>query len=87
VRFVLPGLPSFGCCLTDFYTAELCCLSLLLPLKPTNSIVAAASITAHSHSYLPTKHDVVRLSSSVLSMKQQQGYVACQPRADVRGDG
>ena len=38
-------------------------------------------------SFLPTKHDVVRLSCSVLSMKQQQGYVACQPRADVSAQG
>lgn len=33
--------------------------------------------------YLPARHDVVRLDTNVLVMKQQQGYICCEPTPDV----
>jgi hypothetical protein len=56
------------------------------PLLPAahRPVADAAVRCGPSPRFLPTKHDVVRLSPNVLAMKGQQGYVACQPRADVR---
>jgi hypothetical protein len=61
----------------------------LKPLRPKEGrfLPAGAALGAivylEPDGYQPTKHDTIRLSTNVHSMKKQQGYICCEPRANV----
>jgi hypothetical protein len=68
----------------------LTCPSLLLqPLKPKEGrfLPAAAALGGllflAPEGHLPAQHDVLRLDPSLMMLRQQQGYISCEPKPDV----
>lgn len=63
--------------------------SLLQPLKPKEGrfLPAAAALGGllflAPEGHQPAQHDVLRLDSSLPVLRLQQGYISCEPKADV----
>jgi hypothetical protein len=62
------------------------------PLKPKEGrfLPAAAALGGMlflaPEGHLPSEHDVLRLTPSLLMLKKQQGYITCHSKPDVGVD-